>query len=371
MKIKDVLKFVADINSDFNLPLLYERYTTLNTKINIVANKAIRAFVENAVETIKPKDTSEEEKTDYYYLTQYLVNNGINAVKNKVLFKYSDKVGKYPVDICFRISKAEGGRSGTTREYLKCGRIGVFVFFNPSEIRFMEDSLRFNVAEENMRDVMFKKTSTLVHEITHNIQILTGKIDGTYGVIIREIQTGLRNLIPFLKFLKATTTHEVEATLNQAYKLYYERSNQATGEPEKGSFWRYLAYVVLFCDTNNELGKVVLSGKLGLGAVLAAKDLYFEKFLLIWLIYYYIPRFSKFKHILFKNEDNDGEVSRKFSKEVVIENKNNIDKFLQDIKSLDELHDLDKTLNGRSLSVVESELFSLSMSNKEFLISLI
>lgn len=368
MKLIDVFKITEEILRDFDLPLLCERYDTMKTKMNQAANKVIRSFVEYAVNKTKSNKGNREEKTDYYYLAEFLANEGKNITKNVDIYRDTVNVGKHTINVRFTVLKEDSGRSGTTQQNTKTGEITVFILFNPFEIKTIEQSIRLGNRERHMRDVMFKKTSTLVHEMTHFIQISTGKTDKKNIVKIEEIQKGLKNMGAFLTFLKRTQTHEVEATLNQAYKLYYERSNQATGEKKKGSFWRYIVYVVLFCDSNRELGKDVLGDKRSLRDVFTAPNLQFEQFLIAWLLFYYIPKYSVFNNILFKGEKID--LKDKVDVNIVISNKKNIDEFIDGINSFDELQDLNNRLGEVNLYGLENGLFSLVKSNKDLLYSL-
>ena len=94
----------------------------------------------------------------------------------------------------------------------------------------------------------------------------------------------------------------------------------------------------------------------------------FDVFYLIWILYYYVPNYSKYFYNLFPNGLPPIPDALKFhvNLETIKKNKNNLDDFLNELDD-DDFPFLAHVISQHNPIEIKEKLFSLSQNNSSFL----
>ena len=174
-----------------------------------------------------------------------------------------------------------------------------------------------------------------------------------------------KNLSDFKFFLYYVQEHELEATLNAAYKLYKERGKFFSDrwyKVKKRDYLNCLIYLIL--NTYGIKKKTLLYSKISVAEILDALNTFDEYkaclFVILWIMYCYMPKKSKFYNLLFKQQDL--EIPFDFNVQVIENNKDNIVDFFSSLNYY-EIEYLNKKIPITKLGEVFKQVFSITQDN--------
>lgn len=376
IKGREILKEVFERKSKGHF--LLEWYKTENSMINKAANQFIAEWIDWTTKTMKKYQTTLPEIYEdlmpeklkkpqskyeylacYFYLLPWLSRFNLGTKKS---FAKTWKIGEHevPLRVSFIAQNTTiQGRMARKGE----DRVTIFARFNTNDIG------KFFVSAHDTGKVLFNEVEkvvsslreTITHELTHFFQNKRSRIK-----VNRSLRyfTGLKNVKKLRRFLYFIQEHELQAYLNGAYKLYRERSKFYSNKDEKQKkkdFLRCFAYV--FCNLFIADGTDFLSGKISYDEMLKnLKDNSVHGFFLfLWIVYCYIPKNSKFSHIL-----HYPQTSMEINPDLLDGNKKRLEIFLNSLTEQG-VQRLDRNLSEFDLDYVYESIFSTTESNLNLL----
>lgn len=361
--------------------LLQERYTTLNTIFNKLANQFVfdwlatvddyakkykflyDAQLRNELpEVVKNTKTQYENLFWYFYICfkskykifkqftkKYKVNGQVLKIQLKLTSKISDQI------------------LGDTVSYFENKKEPHVIISIPKNylMRFVKNVLDDEPLNfDSMKMFISQIKGTIAHEATHYFQLKRKEFDPFKNYDRHNAMWG-EYTKPFSFFLYFIQKVEMDAVINEGYKLY--RSNDTNK-----SFFDCLVYV-LTDKFNRTDSKDYFKEEISFRELIYTSAP-LTKFLLLWSLYVYIPENSKFRALLAMSDDEEKNVAMLFSAKAIQVNAKNVTRFIRTVQK----EETDAILNGylKKLGVqgrVEllGQIFNLKKSNKSVLTDLL
>lgn len=380
LKGQEVLKEAFGLKE--NSVLLLEWYKTQNTPIKQIANQFIYDWIDWVVKLMKEyrtkipslyksffPDVLKNPQKRYDYLAAYFymlpftsANKGFKFVKTYFVKKYKFKDETIQLRISYGTKDIR--TLGFTR-HNKSGKSTITIRFHNNDLSnyFVTVGKEGKILYNEIERIVSKLKRTAAHEITHFIQhTFKGSIK---HFPVFSLLNGKQNLWSLSFSLYFMEEHELEAMLNEAYKLYTEKGNFITKKErktKKKDFFTCLLFELL--DRFDFNSNLVLTGKLSFWDVLVELNKikrYHDLFLMLWVIYYYVPEKSKFKHIMHLPSD-----APKVNKELLENNRKNLINFLNSFTPYG-ITVLNRIFSKIDENEVLRRIFAVSETNEQIL----
>lgn len=366
--------------------LILEWYKTQNTPIKQIANqfiydwidwveklmKGYRIQVPSLYEKFFPEALSEPQKR-YDYLACYLYvlpfiasNKSLKFIKTFFVKRYKFK------DEIIQLRISYGSKNVSTKGLTTYGKRGIPTI----TVRFHNDDFaNYFVTVDNDDKILYNEIERLVsrlrrtaaHEITHFIQYKFK--NSVKDIPVLNLLNGKKNLYQLRFAIYFMAEHELEALLNESYKLYKEKGNFISNKDRKGpkkDFFTCLLFQLLErFGLNSDL---VLTGKFSFWDTLVELNkmkIYHDIFMILWIIYYYVPEKSKFSHILHLPND-----APRVNKNLLESNRQNFMNFMDNFTPYG-ISVLDKVFSKIDKNETMRKIFSFSETNEQVLNELI
>lgn len=357
---------------------LDERYTTLNTKINTLTNKFVADWLEYVGDVVEDNSmlytgllgddikayNARYPVTDYDNLFLYF--HLLFSTNYKIYKAFSEKYKIEGYEVRIKLAKTkEIARHllGYTRQYLGnkrqpyiCIQIPQNIIYGFSRCVTNEEKLDYN----KIRDFVSQIKSTLAHELTHYFQIKKDGHNFLEDYVENNSLTGsYTSYLSFFNYFIQET--EMNAVLNSAYRRYREKYVER-------SFYDCVVLSTIE-RVRPELADRFFSGELSFFETFKKINC-LGKFLLIWVLYDYVPNNSKYGPLLAMSDEYESEMTQYFNKNVVKANKKNLENFIRTNMQEDYGMSLNRYLSelpSNEFVDVHKEMFSLKKYNKKFL----
>lgn len=200
---------------------LVERYSTNDTRFSYAA----RTFFYECCKECEKRVNINRHKikpTSYYgYFVLRIEELSKSQETRRIVYEGRIDVKNRSINISVELGNNETKNQGITL----IEKNSIIIYILPREYNEISRMVKQNVIPYRMiKNLMLSKRSTLVHELVHYFQNVSGELNKKEVKKSNEMEKNLR-LSLLQKYHYLFQEHEIKARLTQANKLYKDKSN--------------------------------------------------------------------------------------------------------------------------------------------------